>query len=195
LSDAGTATITIAAMAVGSNSIAAVYSGDSNFMTSTSAALTQTVKQASTTSAVSNLNPSVAGQTVTFTATVSPVSPGSCTPTGTATFMDRAPTLGTAALSGAIASFTTSALAVGTHSIKVAYSGDANFKTSTSSVLSQVVQSSADAVVAAGPSQVVDQAIGIVSTGDAPTDVPLLHDVALEQVTIGSRTTRRFAEL
>jgi Bacterial Ig-like domain (group 3) len=157
--------------------------------------LTQTVKQASTTtSVVSSANPSVAGQAVTFTATVSPVSPGSGTPTGTATFMDGSTTLGTAVLSGGTASFTTSALAVGTHSIKVVYSGDANFKTSTSSVLSQVVQSSDDVIVAPGTSQVVSQAIGTVSTGDAPPDGSLLYDAALAQVTVGSRRTRHLPE-
>ena len=192
----GTASFTISTLAVGANSITGVYSGDSNFMTSTSAALTQTVKQAgTTTSVVSSVNPSVAGQAVTFTATVSPVSPGSGTPTGTAKFMDGSTTLGTAALGGGTASFTTSALAVGTHSIKVVYSGDGNFKTSTSSVLSQVVQSSADAIVAAGPSQAVDQAIGDMAMGELPTDSTLLHDAALERIAIGSRRTRRFAEL
>ena len=192
----GTASFTISTLAVGANSITGVYSGDSNFMTSTSAALTQTVKQAgTTTSVVSSVNPSVAGQAVTFTATVSPVSPGSGTPTGTAKFMDGSTTLGTAALGGGTASFTTSALAVGTHSIKVVYSGDGNFKTSTSSVLSQVVQSSAEVIVAGGPSEVVDPAIGTSRRASVPTDSTLLHDAALEQVAIGSRRTRRFAEL
>ena len=191
-----TTSITISMLAVGSNAITAVYGGDSNFMQSTSASLNQNVKQASTTtSVVSSLSPSVAGQAVTFTATTSLVSPGSGTPTGTATFMDASTTLGTAALDGGIASFITSALAVGTHSIKVVYSGDANFKASTSAVLSQVVQSSAEVIVAGGTSEVVDPAIGIVSTSDVPTDSTLLHDAALEQVTIGSRRTRRFAEL
>ena len=191
----GTASFTISTLAVGANSITGVYSGDSNFMTSTSAALSQTVKQASTTtSVVSSLNPSVAGQAVTFTATVSPVSPGSGTPTGTATFMDGSTMLGTTVLSGGTASFTTSALAVGTHSIKVVYSGDANFNTSKSSVLSQVVQNSDDVIVAGGTSQVVDPAIGTLSTGDASTDGSLLYDAALEQVTIGSRRTRRLPE-
>jgi hypothetical protein len=144
---------------------------------------------------VSSLNPSVAGQAVTFTATVSPVSPGSGTPTGTATFMDGSTTLGTAALGGGIASFTTSALAVGTHSIKVVYSGDANFKTSTSAVLSQVVQSSDDVIVAPRTSQVVDLLIGTLSSGDAPTNGSLLHDAALEQVTIGSRRAWRLPDI
>ncbi len=191
----GTASFTISTLAVGANSITGVYGGDSNFMTSTSAALTQTVKQAGTTTGVvSSLNPSVAGQAVTLTATVSPVSPGSGTPSGTATFMDGSNTLGTATLSGGTASFTTSALSVGTHSIKIVYGGDANFKTSTSPVLSQVVQSSDDVIVALATSQVVEQVIGTLSTGDAPTHGSLLHDAALEQVTIRSRRTRRLPE-
>ena len=192
----GAASFTISTLSVGSNSITGVYGGDSNFMTSTSAALTQTVKQAgTTTSVVSSANPSVAGQAVTFTATVSPVSPGTGTPTGTATFMDGSKTLGTAAAQRReAASFTSSALAVGTHSIKVLYGGDANFKTSTSSVLSQVVQSSADVIVARGTSQVVDQVFGTLSTGDWPVDASLLHDSALEQVRIGSRRTQRLSK-
>ena len=191
----GTASFTISTLAVGANSITGVYGGDSNFMTSTSAALSQTVKQASTTtSVVSSLNPSVAGQAVTFTATVSPVSPGSGTPTGTATFMDGSTMLGTTVLSGGTASFTTSALAVGTHSIKVVYSGDANFNTSKSSVLSQVVQNSDDVIVAGGTSQDLGPVIGTVSTGDAPTDGSQLYDAALAQVTVGRRRSRRLPE-
>jgi hypothetical protein len=80
------------------------------------------------------------------------------------------------------------------HSIKVVYSGDANFKTSTSSVLSQVVQNSDDVIVAGGTSQDLGPVIGTVSTGDAPADGSLLYDAALEHVTVGSRRTRQFPE-
>src|SRR5207253_7996640 len=66
------------------------------FTASTSANLTQTVNQAGTTTAVSSsVNPSVFGQSVTFTATVSAVAPGAGTATGTVTFKDGATTLGT----------------------------------------------------------------------------------------------------
>ncbi len=187
-----TATFTTSSLAVGTQSITAVYSGDANFTTSTSSTLTQTVKQASTTtSVVSSANPSTYGQAVTFTATISPVSPGSGTPTGTVTFYDGSTTLGTATLSGGIASFTTSSLAVGTHSIKVVYSGDTNFKTSTSAVLSQVVQSLADVILAPRTSQLVDQAIGTLSTDDAYADDSLVHDLALEQLSANNPRSRR----
>ena len=135
------ATFTTVSLSVGAHAITAVYGGDGNFSTSTSTAINQGVNQASSsTTVVSSANPSSSGQAVTFTATVNAVSPGSGTPTGTVTFYDGSTTLGTATLNGTgTASFTTSSLSVGSHSIKVSYGGDADFKASTSAVLKQVV--------------------------------------------------------
>src|SRR5438876_9875515 len=64
--------------------------GNSNFASSTSAALTQTVKKANTSAAISTQspNPSVAGQPVAVNFTVTPVAPGSGTPTGNVTVSD-----------------------------------------------------------------------------------------------------------
>lgn len=90
----------------------------------------------SSTSLASSLNPSNVGQSVTFTATVS----GS-TPTGTVQFKDGVANLGAAAtVNGAgIATLTTSALSVATHSITAVYSGDGTNASSTSPIVSQVV--------------------------------------------------------
>ena len=135
-----TATFTTSALAVGSHSITAVYSGDTNDVTSTSAALTFNVSQ-DTTTAVVTASPTttVYGQSVTFTATVAVTSPGAGPPTGTVTFMDGTATLGTGTLATVngvtTATFTTSALAVGSHSITAVYSGDTDDITSTSAVL------------------------------------------------------------
>jgi hypothetical protein len=75
---------------------------------------------------------------VTFTATINGAFGG--IPTGTVTFKDGAVVLGTAPLgTGHKANFTTSALAVGLHSITAKYSGDANFKATTLSVFKQTV--------------------------------------------------------
>jgi Big-like domain-containing protein/centrosomal CEP192-like protein/beta-propeller repeat-containing protein/ASPM-SPD-2-Hydin domain-containing protein/HYDIN/CFA65/VesB family protein len=87
----------------------------------------------------SSLNPSIFGQSVTFTATVKSSTTG--TPTGTVTFKDGTTTLGTVALNSGIAKLTTSTLTVGTHSITAVYGGDATFLPSTSAALSQVVNS------------------------------------------------------
>jgi predicted transcriptional regulator len=134
-----TAAFTTSSLTVGSHSITATYNGDTNFASSTSPVLIQTVGQAATSTALtSSQNPSALGQAVTFTATVTPTS-GSGTPTGTVTFKDGATTLATVPLSGTTAAFTTSSLTVGSHSITATYNGDTNFASSTSPVLIQTV--------------------------------------------------------
>src|ERR1019366_4122912 len=85
----------------------------------------------------SNINPSGYNQAVTFTAALTPKFGGSAT--GTVTFKDGVNTLGTATVSGNLAAITVSTLALGTHSITAAYSGDSNFTGSSSGVVSQVV--------------------------------------------------------
>ena len=136
----GTATLSISSLAVGSNSITAVYNADTNFLTSTSSAVNQVVNQASTTTALtSSTNPSVFGQSVTFTATVAAVSPGAGTATGTVSFFDGATLLGAGTLTLGTATLSISSLAVGSNSITAVYSGDLSFVTSTSSVVTQTV--------------------------------------------------------
>lgn len=93
---------------------------------------------ATSASVSSSVNPSSAGESVTFTAAVSP-DPATGVPSGTVTFEDGSTTLGTGTLSAATASFTTSSLSVGTHAISAVYGADANFTGSTSSALSQTV--------------------------------------------------------
>ena len=133
----GKAMFTISTLSFGGHSITAVYGGAGNFAGSTSPVLTQTVKQAATsTKVVSSLNPSTFGKSVTFTATVT--STGG-TPTGTVTFKNGSSTLGTGALSGGKATYSTSALAKGSHSITAAYAATTDFTGSISSVLTQTV--------------------------------------------------------
>jgi hypothetical protein len=147
----GVATLTTSSLAFGSHSITAVYSADTNFTGSTSAALTQTVNADPTTTVLtSSLNPSTSGQSVTFTATVTANAPGSGTPGGTVTFKDGIKTIGTGTLSGGVATFTTSTLAVGSHSITAVYGASTDFKASTSAAVTQVVNPSGGAVVNAG---------------------------------------------
>ncbi len=87
-----------------------------------------------TTTIASSVNPSTSGQTVMFTATVSPAAA-----TGTVQFFDGAASIGTATLSGGTASFSTSTLGPGSHSITAAFSGDSTYAASTSSALTQMV--------------------------------------------------------
>ncbi|MBI1756469.1 MAG: Ig-like domain repeat protein [Fimbriimonas ginsengisoli] len=129
------ATFTSSGLAVGTHPISAVYAGDTNYNGSTSPTLNQVVNQiATTTSVVSSLNPSFSGDSVTFTATVAISGPGSGTPTGSVTFSDGVTPLATVSLSGATAAYTTSALAIGSHTINAAYSDGTNFASSSGSV-------------------------------------------------------------
>jgi hypothetical protein len=139
------AKLTISALSVGTHSITAVYGGDPNFTTSTSVVLKQNVNQAkSKTTLSSSVNPSVFGQVVTFTATVTAVAPGSGTPSGTVNFMDGTTVIASGTLdSTGTATFTTSTLSVGTHAIKAAYAGDADFAASTSNTVKQKVNPAA----------------------------------------------------
>jgi hypothetical protein len=134
----GQATFSTSTLSIGSHSIAAVYGGDANFTGSTSAIFTQTISAgASTTTVTSSVNPTVFGQSVTFTAMVT--GSGSGTPTGTVTFLEGIVTLGTGMLAGGKATLTKSNLAVANHSVTAAYSGDANFASSTSAIFIQTV--------------------------------------------------------
>ncbi len=85
----------------------------------------------------SSANPTPGGGTITFAAQLT----GNCNvPTGTVTFLDGGTVLGTASLnSGAVASFSTSFLVVGNHTITASYSGDFNFEQSVSPILVQVI--------------------------------------------------------
>jgi hypothetical protein len=135
----GVAKYTTSTLAVGTSSITAVYSGSTSFNTSTSAVLKQVVNKATSTATVaSSANPSTHGESVTFTATVKPEFTG--TPTGSVTFKDGTSTLATETLAGGVAKFSTSTLAVGTHSITAVYGGSSSFASSTSAVLKQVVK-------------------------------------------------------
>ncbi|MGB2900514.1 MAG: Ig-like domain repeat protein [Candidatus Acidiferrum sp.] len=145
----GTATLAVSSLtAAGSpHTLTASYAGVANtFGASNSNTVTQTVNQASTTTTIARTtgpSPSVFGQSLTFTATVSAVAPGAGTPTGTVAFKDGVTTLATVSLAGSTAAFTTTTLAVGGHSITATYNADTNFTTSTAGSVSQTVNQAA----------------------------------------------------
>ena len=131
----GTATLTVSFVAAGSHSLTAVYAGDGNYAGSTSAVLIQAVNKNPSATALSSSGASVmAGQSVTFTATVTPASA-----TGSVDFRDGAASLGSGTLNNGAAAFTTSTLGLGTHSITAVYGGDAMFLGSSSAAVNQVI--------------------------------------------------------
>ena len=152
----GSATYVNSALSAGSHSLTAVYAGDTNYSGSTSPVLTQTINKSNTTTGLlSSLNPSNVGDSVSFTATVTPAA------TGTVNFFDGASSLGSGTLNGSSqATVVTSALTAGSHSITGVYGGNAAYNTSTSSALTQTVNASAVAVT------VVTNPAGLTITAD-----------------------------
>lgn len=92
----------------------------------------------SSNSVVSSLNPSTSGDSVTFTATVSPIAPAVAFPTGNITFLTNDAVLGISALSSGVAAVSTKFLPPGTNTVTAQYAGDTNYFGSTNS-LQQVV--------------------------------------------------------
>jgi hypothetical protein len=128
----GQTALTISTLSVGSHSIMATYAGNGSFQPSNSAPLTEVVSPVPTTTSVSpSVNPSMYGQTVTFTTTVTPVPDG-----GTITLTIDGTVVGTGS------SVPVSGLSVGSHSVFASYSGDTDYAGSTSLTLTQVVNPS-----------------------------------------------------
>ena len=145
LTSNGTLTFTLAPNATGSATVtitARDNGGTANGGADTASpqTFTITVRPGVTVAVLSSHNPSAFGQTVTFTATLTPID-ALGTPTGTVTFLDGTVVLGTGTLNGSgVATFTTSAfqLAGGSHAITASYGGDNTYSGSTG-LLTQVV--------------------------------------------------------
>ena len=132
------ATFTTSSLAAGSHSVAATYvPADPLLFSGSSATVIQSVTSTTTTTTLnSTSNPSKLGQPVTFAAIVKG---NGGTPTGTVGFTDGATALGTVSLdTSGQATFDTSTLTVGSHTVAANYGGDPNFLGS-SSMLMQTV--------------------------------------------------------
>ena len=140
----GVASYPINNLTVNTHTITAQYSGDANYLSSTSPGWTQRVYKADTTTKLEqSVNPSYKGQDVIFTATVSVTPPGAGTLGGTVQFnIDGTDFGGPVDVSGdspvSITSGAISTLELGDHTIIVVYSGDGNFSGSTDSLVHQI---------------------------------------------------------
>ena len=136
----GTANFPTSTLAVGTHTIAAVYTSDTTSFTGSNGSVSQTVNKIGTTTTVaSSVNPSAFMQSVTFTATVAQTA-GPTVPTGTVQFSVDGTSVGSpVTLSGGTASFAISTLAVGLHTITAMYTPDTGNITGSSGSMSQRV--------------------------------------------------------
>ncbi len=150
---AASATFTTSTLGLGSHAITAAYPGSGQTLGSTSPTLTQVVNAgplpATTTTLSSSQNPSIYGQSVTLTATVSGTGG---TPTGTVTFYQGADVFGTAPLVNGQATINcdfgankpcnvtgSNWTVAGQYPLTASYGGDPSFQGSVSATLIQTI--------------------------------------------------------
>jgi large repetitive protein len=169
---AGKATFTSSTLAIGSHSITAAFTGTGGFTTS-GGTLAQTVQIATSNSVATSANPSNSGASVTFTATVTSTNG---IPQGTMAFKDGTTTLASGvsvSTTTGKATFSTSSLAAGTHSITAVFTGNAGWLASTSSAISQVVNATTTTAVTASPSpQTTGLSVTITATVTSSSGTP-----------------------
>jgi len=188
---------------IGSKSLTATYAGDTNFNASpASASAPHTVNTGDVTIVVaSDHNPSITGQTVTFTATIGATSPAVGTPTGTIQFKDGAANIGAAqSIVGGMAIISTSTLTAGTHTITAQYNGDTGFNTGTGTLAGgQVVSDAAEWTGSADSdwNNPANWSTGVVPASSNSADIPSVGvtnnpviggvtDITIVDLTIGS---------
>lgn len=161
----GVAHLTTSAMAVGGRSVTASYSQTANFNASTGAA-SHTVEPSETSASVSSTTSTTTyGQSVTFTATVVSVAPGSGTPAGTMTFyFGGSPVPGCISVpltAGGQAVCTVDSLPAGSGNVTATYNGGGNHNGGSGTVFHTIEK--ADLTVSASSHTV--------TYGDAPPAV------------------------
>jgi len=133
LNAGGVATLALATLPVGTDSLTASFAPDAHYAAATSPAISETVKQAAPTVKLTTSATSAAfGASVTLTATLTGAG---AKPTGSVTFANGSTTLGTGPValnSSGVATLTPTTLPVGADSIKASYTGDTNYAAATS---------------------------------------------------------------
>ena len=174
----GIASLSVSNLGVGTDSITAIYSGDTNDITSKSQSLVITVLQAPTITTVSSSqNPISTLSPIVISATVS--NGGSLSPTGLVTFSEDSISIGVGALDASgVATISIPLLTAGTHTFSANYSGDSRDIPSTSALFTQVVQPRAttDVLTASTTSLTGGQQLTLISvvrpSGTAPATGP-----------------------
>ena len=175
----------------GTHSITATYSGDANNTGSVSSPLLEQINKGfpSKTALTSSGSPSLIGQPVTFTATVTssrgPIPDGELV-----TFYDGMAAIGTSTTASSVATFTSSSLTAKKHTIKATYAGDAIFQASSGSVIQVVNKYPTTTTLTSSPNpsqsgQAVTFTAQVASAGPTPTGRVKFLDGA---TTLGSAT-------
>ena len=136
----GRARLVVSTLTVGTHTIVATFSGSTNYTTSISAGLSETVNKANSRTVVTTSGtPAAQGTTVILTATVTAVVPGVGVPTGSVQFVIDGNNVGPvlALNTSGQTAYASATIPVGRHTVSAVYTGDANFNASTSNNITQ----------------------------------------------------------
>jgi len=124
----GSAHLTLSSLAVGTHTLTATYSGDTNDTAATSAAVTVTVTQGETSTVVTADQTTVLpGATVAFTATTAVTAPAVGTADGSVDFAEGSDTFATVALAAGTAAQSRTFTTSGPHVVKATYGGSSDW--------------------------------------------------------------------
>ena len=169
----GTASLSTSALAVGSHSLTAVYSGDADYSTSTTTPpLTFPVAQA-----VTKLTLAVSGtsQGTTLSANVVATSPGTPAVTGSVDFYEDSTLVGTAPVSSSVATLTIPTPSAGSHTFQAIFTGNPSFASSSSQQTASAVSPQVTHVSRYGYH---DQATYLLVDFNGPLDPASAEDIA-----------------
>ena len=160
----GAAALTTASLSPGSHTITAAYGGDGNFQPSSGSVSVNVTQNSSSVTLTSSANPATYGQPVTISVQITPPAA-----TGSVIFAEGGKTLGVATLASGVASFTTSSLGGGSHSVLATYSGDGNFQTS-SATFAEVINPAGTtlSLAASANPATVNQQVTLTATVTSP---------------------------
>ena len=167
-SSTGTLTISGATAAMSSYQYEAVFTNSVGTATTMTATLTVTAASSTASAATllgSSANPSLSGQSVTFTATVAPTT-GNAVPTGSVDFFNGSTDLelGQVAITDGVASLTTTFSVVGSDRITATYEGDSNYASSSANLQELVQTASTTSLASSASASQFGQAVTFTAT-------------------------------
>lgn len=168
---ANTATLPLAGnLSVGQHTLSAAWPGDTTYQSLALVGTHNVIAAQTNTTVTSSQNPAPVGTNITFTVTVSSAYG---TPTGSVALTDNGATLSTINLVNGSGTYSTSALAVGTHNIGASFAANGNFAAGSAS-LSQVIQGqpSTTKLVGAPNPAYADQTVNLTATVTAASGTP-----------------------
>jgi hypothetical protein len=126
-------------LGVGPHTLTATFTptNTTDYTTNTATVTLTVIPATPSVTLTASVNPVFTSNPLTFTATLTVPATA---PTGTVTFYDGTTPLGSGVVTASVATLTLSAPATGIHSITAVYSGDTNYTTANSLILSEIIQ-------------------------------------------------------